>query len=205
MALEQLKDTTTNQLITLSREVSGITQTTALYDGVFGKASKENKGKHFPFIALSESNWDNDLAFIGKQFVSTKISKVLRALFGTFYVESWDETKGELDQAKWLELAQEFDQGQDKKDELLAEKDALSDQFALITDVEDFEKIPGNLDKIKTLGEQITAINEKIKAIQVDIDAKTAKRNATKKANAEKAAADNAASMAKKQAGDNVA
>lgn len=176
-------------------------QTVELYVGEFGKNSKENAGKKFLYPVLKDETWDRDILMIGRPFVCNRITRAMRAIFGAIFIKSWDAETGTLDQEAWLEAAQDFTEGEEKRDELQDRKNELSDKFALITESEDFMAHPEKYsEQLKAIGDEVQGINESLKRIQQDIDAKTAKRNATKAANAKKAAEANAASMARKQA-----
>lgn len=184
--------------------------TVPLYQDEFGKLSKENSGKKF-LCPLFDSSTPEAFAssvkftvgdpIIPNNFISTKLTKVFRSIFGQIMLKAWDAEKGEVDQDVWNELAQDFTEGEEKRDDLLADKQELADKFSELTDSEEFKADYLKFaPQLAELNAKTTAINASLKRIQEEIDAKTAKRNATKAANAAKLAAANAASIADKAA-----
>ena len=171
-----------------------------LITGVFSKLSEANKGKKFPYPEILESNWDTVVTFCELPFIVNNIQKKVRAAFAEIFLLSWDKDTGTLDQTDWLERVQDFTEGEEKKSVLEDQKADLATQFSAITESADFSANPTNyVPQLEKIGKEVANIDASLKRIQQDIDTKTAKRNATKAANAAKAAAANTASMAAKQ------
>jgi len=162
-----------------------------LYEGVFGKLSKDNAGLKFPYPVVAEPTFDRDIKMIGKEFVCESMTKILRRIFGGIMVDCWSKEEGQVDQEAWNDAVQSFTEGQEKLENYQTRKNDLSDKFATYTDSPDFTGTPEQIKFVEEVASQLTIINTEIKKIQMDIDAKTAKRNATK--------AKNAAALAERQ------
>jgi hypothetical protein len=152
--------------------------TLPLIIGTFSKLAGDNKGKKFPYPEVDEKSWETAVNFIGTPFLVNLVQKKLRTVGGQLYIASWDE---------------------EKRDDLEERKAELADKINAMTEQDDFMTNFTKYSKeVEAIGEQIGAINVSLKKIQADIDAKTAKRNATKAKNAADLAAKNVASQAAK-------
>jgi hypothetical protein len=195
-----------SELVKLEGTLTRNGVTVELYEGEFGKLSKENKGLKFPYPILSLVTFDRDVTMIGKEFISESMTKSLRRIFGQIQVECWDKEAGEVNLEQWQEMAADFTEGEEKRDILQAKKDALSDRFAIITEGDDFMANPDRYTtELKEIGDAVTAINTDLNVIKIKIDEKTAKRNATKAKNALALAERQEALKKKKEAIENYA
>jgi hypothetical protein len=179
------KEVSTETVKTLSR--NGVTL--PLFKGQFGKLSKENAGLEFPYPVVDgkdQTAFNNAIAFLSLDYAAAKLTKGIRTIFGNLMVEAWDKETGAVDWESWQETAEAFTEGEEKRDLLQAEKDDLTEKMVKITDSEEFLKEPTKFtDALSQLGNAAAALSEQLKEIQVKIDVKSARRAATKKANAE--------------------
>ncbi len=160
-----------------------------LSKAVFGKRSN-NAGVEFYTPTFSIASIDDDIKWLGPDWIVSLANKTARRIFGSIYLENLDE-EGKLNVESWQNDAERFTTGfaklgelETEIEELMDEQQALVDKFSEMVANGDMESPAANelKNKMMELAGQIKPLRLNAAAITEEYKERVAIRKAKKEA-----------------------
>lgn len=164
-------------------------------DLVMTKFSKRspNAGKEFPTVEMTQSNFDSDVNWIGKDFIVSVTNARMRAIFGAMYTDNIDAKTGQLNLDAWKAEAEDFTAGATRLGDIEDEIELIVTDQVELTNDDKFSETDENgaptpealavQQKIANLAAKLRPLKAQKKQIEEKWAAVVAKRKATEAAN----------------------
>lgn len=160
----------------------------------FSKKSTKFQGRHFFIPKFSQATAEDDIKWMGEDFVFATLNKSVRLIFMGIFVDAIDEETGVFDEKQYLEEIQEFTEGAQTLSDIEEQIEDLSARQSTLAADPDFDFVQGEEVSARTVEimAEMKIITAKLKPLRAEkgkIKEKYAKRVALKKAKQDASAA----------------